>query len=367
MFLALREIKYSKLRFLLIGIIMILITWLVFLISGLANGLSSENASSFQNIEATHFIVQPNADKKLSRSRISEDKWAEIQKLSSPGGVTPFGQKMLSIVKQGTDHKIDIAVFATDANGFLAPDVIEGKKLRNDAKNEVVVDQSLSEKGIHIGDWIQDPDTDQKWQVVGFTRGQMYSHSPVVFMNLHDWQTIAMRQTAETTTYYNAISVRMDSSQINVLQSKVKDIDIISKEDALQNIPGYKEEQSTLNMMMVFLFVIASFVQAVFFYVITLQKTSMYGVLKAIGANTAKLTRSLVVQMLFIIALVIMCSIGLSYGAQALISPSVPFQLEIGTMVLFSGLFFVVSIIGSLLSLYQILKIDAVEAIGRVD
>ncbi|SDZ23043.1 ABC transporter permease [Thermoactinomyces sp. DSM 45892] len=367
MFLALREIKYSKLRFLLISIIMILITWLVFLISGLANGLSSENASSFQHIEATHFIVQPNADKKLNRSRITEDKWVEIQKLSKPGEVTPFGQKMLSIVKQGTDSKVDIAVFATDANGFLAPEVIEGKKLRNDAKNEVVIDQSLRKKGIQIGDWIEDPDTNQKWQVVGFTTGQMYSHSPVVFMNLHDWRSIAMKQTAETTTYYNAISVKMDSSNMNALRSKVKDIDVITKEDALQNIPGYKEEQSTLNMMMVFLFVIASFVQAVFFYVITLQKTSMYGVLKAIGASTAQLTRSLVAQMLVIITLVILCSIGLSYGAQALISSSVPFQLEVRTIALFSGLFFVVSIIGSLLSLYQILKIDAVEAIGRVE
>ena len=40
MFLARKELWFSKRRFLLIGFIIVLISWLVFVLSGLGNGLS---------------------------------------------------------------------------------------------------------------------------------------------------------------------------------------------------------------------------------------------------------------------------------------------------------------------------------------
>ncbi|HHQ0972437.1 TPA: ABC transporter permease, partial [Listeria innocua] len=42
MFLALRELKHSKLRYILIGLIMVLIAWLVLFVTGLANGLAND-------------------------------------------------------------------------------------------------------------------------------------------------------------------------------------------------------------------------------------------------------------------------------------------------------------------------------------
>ena len=41
---------------------------------------------------------------------------------------------------------------------------------------------------------------------------------------------------------------------------------------AVQVLPGYKEEQGSLTMIQVFLVVVAAFVMAVFFYVITIAK-----------------------------------------------------------------------------------------------
>ena len=50
-------------------------------------------------------------------------------------------------------------------------------------------------------------------------------------------------------------------------------------------MPGYTEENGTIIMMLAFLIVISAFVIAVFFYVITIQKTQQFGVMKAIGAS----------------------------------------------------------------------------------
>ncbi len=62
MFLALRELKQSKLRYGLIGLIMVLLSFLVLVISGLANGLSYDNASSIQNMEANKFVLADDAE-----------------------------------------------------------------------------------------------------------------------------------------------------------------------------------------------------------------------------------------------------------------------------------------------------------------
>ncbi|RAL24179.1 ABC transporter permease [Thermoflavimicrobium daqui] len=367
MFLALRELKFSKLRYFLIGFIMILIAWLVFIISGLANGLSSDNASALQNMKADHFVIQPDAENKLNRSQITDEQWKEIQKQTSIHASAPLGLKILSVTKMGTKDKMDITIFATDASGILAPIVVEGNQFNNTTKQEIVVDQSLKQEGIQLGDWIQDPETEQKWKVVGFTEGQTFSHSPVIFMNLKDWESLIHTNPQQKKIYYSAIALQIENNQVANLKNEVKDMDVITKDEALQNIPGYKEEQGSLNMMIAFLFVIASFVQAVFFYVITLQKTNQFGVLKAIGAKTSYLARSLIGQVILLTIVAILLSIGFTYGTQQILPASVPFKIETETFILFSGLLLVVSVLGSLLSLYRIAKVDAVEAIGRAE
>jgi putative ABC transport system permease protein len=51
-FLALRELKHSRLRYALIGGIVMLIAWLVFPLAGLANALALDNASALINMDA---------------------------------------------------------------------------------------------------------------------------------------------------------------------------------------------------------------------------------------------------------------------------------------------------------------------------
>lgn len=65
---------------------------------------------------------------------------------------------------------------------------------------------------------------------------------------------------------YSAIALRTDK--------EVKNAHVIEKKEVLQSIPGYKEEQGTLTMIIAFLLVIAALLIGVFFYVITLQKRS---------------------------------------------------------------------------------------------
>lgn len=57
MFLGLRELVYSKLRYILVTGIMVLIMLLSLILSGLANGLAYDNASSVADNGVPYYVL----------------------------------------------------------------------------------------------------------------------------------------------------------------------------------------------------------------------------------------------------------------------------------------------------------------------
>lgn len=180
----------------------------------------------------------------------------------------------------------------------------------------------------------------------------MFSHTPVVYVNEDVWGAITQPNQKD----YSAIALNTDK--------EIKNAHVINKKEVLQSIPGFKEEQGTLTMIIAFLLVIAALLIGVFFYVITLQKTQQLGVLKAIGTKNSYLANSLVVQALFLSVVAMGISIVLVQGLEQILPAGMPFLLTAPMIAQYAAIFIVISILGTLISLYQVLKVDALEAIG---
>lgn len=360
MFLALREMKHAKLRYTLIGLIMVLISWLVLFVSGLAQGLSSDNAASIQSLDANYFVLEKEANHRLNRSVLLADT---IQQLN-PKEATPIGIRMATVKKEGSTKKIDATFFSIKPNSFAQPEVVEGEMIDDMTTNEVMVDQSLKNEGFRLGDIVKDEASGKEFKIVGFTKNQSFSHAPVIHLNFKEWDMIHDLNANEK-SFFNVIALQADEREAKELTNHIADIEVITKEEALKGIPGFKEEQGSLLMMIVFLFVIAAFVLAVFFYVITIQKLNQFGVLKAIGAKSSYLAKNILSQVVILTVVSLVISIALTYGMAFLLPATMPFSLSLPLVLGCSILFIVVSIVGSLLSLYRVAKIDAIEAIGR--
>ncbi|KXZ20533.1 ABC transporter permease [Bacillus nakamurai] len=363
MFLALRELKHAKLRYFLVGLIMVLIAWLVLFVSGLAKGLSSDNASSIQKMNVDYLVIQKEADNRLNRSILSLNKLKDVQKNTNKQSTAPLGIQMTTITKKGSSNKIDATFFALNMKGFLAPDVVEGRPIDNTATNEAVADRSLKEDGLKLGDNVKDQFSGETFKITGFTKGESFSHAPVIHINFKEWEHIH-KLSSDKQMVFNTIALKTSQEKAEQIEKSIKGVNVIDKSQALKGIPGYSEEQGSLIMMIVFLFIIAAFVLAVFFYVITIQKINQFGVLKAIGASTGYLARNIVFQVLLLTFISLLISIALTYGIAFILPNSMPFDLTPQLVLGSSGLFLVVSVIGSLLSLYRVAKIDAIEAIG---
>lgn len=372
MFLALREMRHAKARYALIMVIMLLVSFLVLFVTGLARGLAYANISAVENMPANYFAVQSDAEHTFRRSQLGTAELDAVRAITGEKDAAPLAVQMGTVtsgsMNGNADIKADITFFAVDMNGMLAPEVAEGEPVRNDTTGRVLVDQKLKSQGITIGSTITDQATGLSYKVTGFVKNSSYSHTPVVFMNLHDWQGMkqgGMGAGSKQAAAYNVIALNITADQADQLSGKLDHVEIITQKQAIASIPGYSAEQGSLMMMIVFLFVIAAFVLAVFFYVITIQKTSQFGILKAMGTKMSYLAWSVVGQVLFLSLASLAVSLVLTFGMNMALPDSMPFQLEPKTILSTSALFVGMSLLGSLLSVIRVAKVDALEAIGR--
>ncbi|GMK38923.1 ABC transporter permease [Paenibacillus sp. CCS19] len=372
MYLAIREMRFAKVRYSLIAIIMLLVAFLVLFVTGLAQGLAYDNGASIQNMDATHFMMEKDSNHRFTRSQLSKEAAVQAASIAGQENVQPLSIRMTTVMTEGTTAKLDVTLFGMDPGGWLMPKATEGAAITSSATGQVVVDRKLKDSGVGLGTILVDQASGLKWTVSGFVSHESFSHSPVILLNLHDWQQLQAKTITRSGTegagedkIYNAIALKANKHQVEQLVTAFPDSEIVTKAEAVSAIPGYKEEQGSLWMMIVFLFIISSFVLAVFFYVITIQKSSQFGILKAIGTRTAYLIRSVTFQVLLLSTGSLIVSMLLIQAVEAVLPAGMPFQLQPSTLVYTSGAFIAMSLAGSLLSIWKVTRIDALDAIGR--
>ncbi|MFE6078224.1 ABC transporter permease [Paenibacillus sp. NPDC057886] len=371
MYLAIREMRFAKGRYALIATIMVLVSFLVLFVTGLAQGLAYDNAASIKNMAATHFVLEQDSNHRFTRSQVGQDELEQTRSVVGQENAEPLGVKMTTVSPAGDTKKLDVTLFMVNPEGWLAPTVTEGSPITDLENGQVVVDHKLSEDGVKIGTVLVDKASGREWTVAGFVQNESFSHSPVVFLNEQEWLAIqagsrASQGTADShAPIYNTIAIKDAGEKVDSLGAALPKTEVITKSDAVSAIPGYKEEQGSLLMMIAFLYVISAFVLAVFFYVITIQKTSQFGILKAIGTRNAYLAGSVSLQVLVLSVGSLVISVLLVQLFASILPASMPFQLGLSTLALTCVLFVIMSMAGSLFSVWKVTKIDALDAIGR--
>ena len=220
-----------------------------------------------------------------------------------------------------------------------------------------MIDQSLKDKGFKVGDTITLSQSDEKLHIVGVSESAKYNASPVIFAND---KTIEKINPALSSDKTNAVVVK-DSNWKD--KNVDKDLEVIGIDDFVENLPGYKPQNLTMNFMITFLFVISATVIGVFLYVITLQK-EFIRVLKAQGFTNGFLMKMVLAQT-FILALIgTLIGLILTLLTSLVLPEAVPVQFNIGTLIIFGIVLILTSLVGSLFSVLSIRKIDPLKAIG---
>lgn len=142
-----------------------------------------------------------------------------------------------------------------------------------------------------------------------------------------------------------------------------KDLEVVGINKFIEDLPGYKPQNLTMNFMITFLFIISATVIGVFLYVITLQKKNLFGVLKAQGFTNGYLMK-MVLSQTFILALIgTLIGLVLTILTGFVLPEAVPVEFNIVTLIVFGVVLILTSLIGSLFSVLSIRKIDPLKEI----
>ncbi len=374
MFLALKELMHSKTKFLMIAVILVLISWLVFILSGLGNGLSTLAAATFKTMDADYVVFEQGSKASMGKSLLSNELSVKLAEMPGVEDVTPMGISMASAIKGNSselnEDKVDIAIIGIEPGSFLEPEIIEGTGLSADQPTGVVVNESLKDEGFAIGDTFQLDGSTESLTIVGFVKNQTYNHVASVFTPIEEWRKIAFAAPGSDkglTEPVNAIMLQGKNIDPDAINAALPGTETVTRAAAVQGISGYKEESGTIMMMLGFLLVISAFIIGVFFYVFTMQKTNQFGIMKAIGARNRLLSRAVVSQVLVLSVSSIIIGILLTYGTAAIMPEGMPFVLDPMLVTVYSLILLVISLLSSLVSVRMIAKIDPLKALGRVE
>ncbi|MFE6843219.1 ABC transporter permease [Streptomyces sp. NPDC057686] len=359
MFVAWRDLRFAKGRFALMGSVVLLITLLVGLLSGLTAGLARENISAVTGLPATHLaFAAPTGDQKVSftNSQVPEKAWQAWR--TQPGVKTaqPLGIRTTNAA--AGERTAAVSVFGVDPAGPLPP---RGSGL---TQGQVVLTEKAARElgGLAAGGRLKIGPLELTVAAVSGTAA--YSHTPVVWMDLGDWQRIGNPGTS-IDTLATVIALDTSGSADLAAGDKAAATKAQTVDEALGAIGSYQAENGSLQLMRGFLFVISALVIGAFFTVWTIQRSGDVAVLKALGASTPYLLGDALGQAVVMLAIGTGLGTALAAGFGALISGGdVPFVLDTATVLVPAAIMIVLGALGAALSIRRITAVDPLTALG---
>lgn len=373
MFLASKELLHSKGRFVMIGLIIVLVSWLVFILSGLGNGLSDLAAGTLRQSEATAVVVEKGSEMSLSKSMISASVIDEVKEQQNITDAAAIGTASTSVWKEGEskdEKKTDVILVGVAPGSFMEPNPIKGEGLTINQDNQVIADDSLQNDGFVIGDQLSLNGSKETMTIAGFTNHQTLNHQPAVFTTLPKFRAVkyaAPDSDNGINDVVNGILVKGSNIDTDKLAGAASGLEAGTKKEAVNAVPGYTAENGTIMLMLWFLMVISAFVLGVFFYVLTNQKIQQFGVLKAIGGSNGFVIHSVMSQVFILSLISILAGILLTYITTLFLPDTMPFHLQPLMVGVYSIILLLISLISSLFSVVKIAKIDPLTALGRVE
>ncbi|MGX7029982.1 ABC transporter permease [Vagococcus zengguangii] len=375
MFLALKEIKKEKGRFFMIIMVTILIAYLVYFLSGLAYGLAKSNTTSIDHWKDAKGIVLTKAsNQNIYSSAIDEEV---VKGLDLKNGKQLNVGSTVVEVKGVKSDPLDLVLMGVEENddSLMAP-VIEGKKFSG--QDEIVLSESFKELvDVKLGDTITLLDTDREYKVVGFTESSKYNTQPVGYVELEMASQAMMiyspteENQAEgveaTTGPTENTPIRISAVIVDekVDQKKLADNKLIylDKKEFINSIPGYQAQVLTFGLMIISLILIASVIIGIFMYILTMQKKSIFAILKIQGISNKFISQSVIYQTLLISIFGALIGLALTVVTFYFMPASVPVAIYWPLYLAITLLFILCGLIGSVFSAKSVLNIDPLDAL----
>ncbi|MFJ3731120.1 ABC transporter permease [[Kitasatospora] papulosa] len=371
MFLALRDLRFARGRFTLMGAVVALIAVLGVLLSGLASGLADAGISGLRALPVTHLAFDEKAtSEQFSRSTVEEKDWRAWSEAPGVERAEPFGNTLANAqVTQGSrkGEQVNLAVFGM-APGCLAPAPSEGEGLKEGGSG-IVITREIADLGVRIGDVLTADKSEVPLKVVGLVDETVsYGHIGVAYTDLDTWRHLHYGLPGDLPEaagrQATAVALTLEPGADIAAVEKATGTRADTREATFDASPGYAAESSTMALIKGFLYAISALVVGAFFTVWTVQRKAEIALLKALGAPTGYILRDALAQVVAVLvgATALGTAVGLALGS-AMIGKA-PFSLSAPAIATSSGLLIVLGTVGAVVAVRRITAVDPLTALG---
>lgn len=365
--IALLELVRRPGRFVAAAGILTLIAILLMFIGGLLDGLlgSSTGAFRMQRGQLMAFSASSNASMPRSLIRASTaDVITSVEGVDHVGGM---GTTQVA-ARPGSDPDTR-SLIPTVLIGYGRPPA--GLDDTTVEPGTVYADSSIRSRGIEVGDTLLLGSPRTPVRVAGFIDDSRFSGQISLWTPLASWNEISatIRPGSGDPDLVQALVISTTESD-DVMIDRINaathgELEVLTIDEAIDALPGVATQRSTVNQIIGVTVLIALVVVALFFALITIERTTLYGVLKAIGASDATLFGGVLLQALTLAAGASAISAALAVVFAIVLPPgTLPYSLSVGRIVLSTTLLLFAAAVGCAFSLRRVLRIDPATAIG---
>lgn len=350
MYLALKEIRKEKLRSGMIIAMIVLISYLIFILTSLALGLARENTDAIDSWGVQNVTLNANANVDMRQSLITKNQAGTLSDKEAYVG-------QASVVAKASNHERISSVFiGLDSDQFVAKTIklTAGHSPQNN--HQVVVDTAFQDAGYELGDTFKLNSNSTKYTIVGFTKNAKMNVAPVIYGNLSAWTTL--KELSPGTIASAVVSKDIHYRASNTALKTYTTSTFINK------MPGYSAQNLTFGLMIAFLMGISLIVIAVFLYILTMQKLPNYAVLRAQGIPSKVLVGATVSQSLLLVLSGLIISTLLTIATAVTMPSAVPMAFDIPILVVVGVGLMIMALIGGLIPVRSVLRVDPISVIG---
>lgn len=366
MFLAIREIRRARWRFLLLTGAVGLLVFLILFVQALTGALISQFIGALEHQSGEVLVYSAQARKNLEGSVVPPATVDAVARVRGVAQAGPLGEGTFSV--RTADNKLrDAVLFGYEPGKPGAPTTLTKGRLPA-APFETVASARNASEGFDIGDEVRLERGGKVLRVVGLADDINYSVLPTMFTTFETFATArkdanpqarAVYPSAVAATVAGGSTARGVADDIN---RAVPGVEALTRQQAVKESPGVASVGESLGMVVFLCFFVVVVVAGLFFLILTVQKASALTLLRALGVRAGALARSLLVQVVVVVVGGVIVGALFTEAALAASNSSLGASLSLSAIVRTGVIVGVLAVIASLGAVRRVLKIDPIRA-----
>jgi putative ABC transport system permease protein len=362
---ALKEVLRRPGRFVAAAMILMLVSLLIVYLGGVIDGTVRAGTGALRAQPTQLLVFSTEAKQSIPDSRID----AELRRrVTAVPGVTTVGglgisQLAARLTGPTSSNLVDAAVIGYELASRRVP--------APPKTGEAYADVSWRASGVRVGSVILVGPARSPLTVVGFVSDTTFDGQATLWTPLSGWRTIQTanrpaRSPGSDGTQVLAVSGSGSTSALATrIDAATGSTETVTPTAAVAGLPGVEGTRSVFTAVIIFTTVIGIVVIALLFALLVVERTGLFGVLKALGVRSRQLFFALAVQAVLIATLAAIVGSAGGWLLGSLATSGVSAAVFTSSRLVASGLLVIgAAVFGATITLRRVLAIDPAAAIG---